>query len=174
LKIVRDQTRLHPKIGLEDLHKLLAQAVGGGAHLRCHRHILSRALRTEWNGLLPPIPDEPLIEPIDPSGRWVRINLRPYKARGGDLTALCAAVLKSSLDKGRSPSLSGLWRILERLAYSRLIPFDPEELKNFESRLSQSPVHSPKYLKKYHPAYRLIARRYLPSLLKSIRNPNES
>lgn len=66
-----------------------------------------------------------------------------YNAQGGGWASLHRAMIASSSIKGSPLSLSRLWGMIERLARSRLIPFDVRELNAFKPGFGQEPLHSP-------------------------------
>ena len=82
------QARAAPEVRIEDAYKWLFHATRGGEHAIENEIATLKWLEKEWTTLTAPLPDEPLWVPLTPDGRIGRLNLRPYKAQGGDLLAL--------------------------------------------------------------------------------------
>lgn len=100
-----------PSAGVEDVYKWLFQAARGGEHAAPSEEAARRWLGREWAGLGPPLPGEPLVVPLRPDGKVVRLNLRPFKAAGGDPEALLRAFLQSARGFREEPGLFvAAWR----------------------------------------------------------------
>ncbi len=165
-KIILDQIRRHPGFQVEDLYKLLSQAVFGGGHL-LHHHALEM-LQAEMANL--PRFDEvvPLVESIDPKGIIYRINLRPYK-KGGGVPEILFTVMQESAQfmkgKGNAKHFLNYWDLCEKLARADSIPFTEKALVDFRAFFVKKnfPVihHSPAYMEANQPAYRIVAEKFL-------------
>ena len=94
-----------PAAGLEDAYKWLFQAARGGEHAAPSEEAARAWLEAEWTTLGPPLSGEPLVVPLRPDGAVVRLNLRPFKAGGGDQNALLGAFLSSARSFSPDPGL---------------------------------------------------------------------
>lgn len=164
-RILADQIARYPRLEIVDLYKLIYQAALGSEHavhdIAAARDWLNRELATLSEG-----PEEPVIDPISPEGRIVRVHLRPYVATGGDPAALLNAfVHTANTYQGSRATLTRYWLYAERLAETGGLPFSPAAMASFLAgvRSQQFPAlhHSPAYREAYHPAYRVIARDFL-------------
>lgn len=104
-----------PSAGVEDVYKWLFQAARGGEHAAPSEEAARKWLEAEWASLGPPLPGEPLLVPLRPDGGVVRLNLRPFKAAGGDPEALLQAFLSSARSFAPDPGLFvASWRAFGR------------------------------------------------------------
>ena len=145
-----------PAMQAQDAYKWLYQATMGGEHAIQDAEGPRRWLDDEWKGLGKPLKGELLVEKLMPDGSVVRVNLRPYKSRGGDKRALLDAFVRSARKyKPDLPKLKRVWKIwIASSAGSR------GEWEAFDLRIRKegfpSVHHSPTYEKAYKPAYRVI------------------
>lgn len=165
--ILRDQLRRYPLMQAEDVYKLLHQACLGSEHavrdLDGVRRWLVRELAEMGTG-----PDDPLIDPIAPDGRIARVHLRPYVAAGYDPAQLLDAFVCTA--NGYRGSRDDLQRALGEaiaLAEARVITLDARRLQALSRSLAVQGFpaihHSEAYERVYRPAYRVVARAYLPA-----------
>ncbi|MCS7055528.1 MAG: hypothetical protein NZM18_05055 [Thermoflexales bacterium] len=166
--ILGDHIQRYPLMQAEDIYKLLHQACLGSEHavqdLDGVRRWLTRELAEMDTG-----PDDPLIDPISPDGRIVRIHLRPYVAAGLDPAHLLEAFVRTA-NHYRGPR-DELERALEEaiaLAEARVLPCDARHLRELSRGLAAQGFpaihHSDVYVHAYRPAYRVVARAYLRAL----------
>lgn len=150
----------------DDLYKLAHQAALGSEHAvrseAAARAWLERELAGMGSG-----PPEPLLDPISADGSILRVHLRTYIQAGHDPEALLAAFIQSANQvKGSSQDLRDCLVVLLELAGSGQIDFEAEELRALFARMESAdwPArhHSDIYMRAYHPAYRVIAREFLP------------
>lgn len=151
-----------PAAGVEDAYKWLFQAARGGEHAAPSEEAARAWLEREWAGLGPPLPGEPLVVRLRPDGAVVRLNLRPFKAAGGDPEALLRAFLASARSFRADPGLFvAAWR-----AWGRPLPPEGAAGKDArafaevdgESERAGWPArhHSASYEAARHPAYRVL------------------
>jgi hypothetical protein len=167
--ILRAEARRHPQLQPQDCYKLLYQARLGSEHAIGDAAEAARWLERELAGLGPG-PDEPLVEPISPDGRIVRVHLRPFVARQGDRTRLLAGFVQTAKAfKGSRPALEAAWTQVVQLAEAKELPFPAEAAREFGAKLAAQGYpavhHSPAYREAYRPAYRVLAREYLAGLV---------
>lgn len=168
------QTRADPELRIADAYKWLFHAARGGEHAVANEVLARRWLENEWTALGPPQPGEPLWTPLTPDGRIGRLNLRPYRAQGGDPDALLAAFLADAKSFDASPArFRAAWRALGReLKKQPVGHLTWAEWKRLdrEMRARDYPAshHSPEYERARQPAYRVLtgaeARRLLDAL----------
>lgn len=153
--------RTEPAMRIEDAYKWLYHATMGADHAVDDYEGARSWLLREWSGLGQRA-GEPEVVPLTPDGRWIRINLRPFRDRGGDPEFLAALFFMSG--QGPRASLSGFQREWHRLGeYLRRRPL-PRIGRRDWSRLDREAAskgypaihHSSAYSKERAPAYRVI------------------
>lgn len=147
---------------IQDAYKWLFQATRGGEHAAPSREAATVWLEREWSGLTEIPSDEKMWEPLCPAGEIGRLNLRPFRARGGDTEKLLDAFLASSRQYRRDEKqFSAVWAELGRrlqrkgigqLTHSDWLSFDAEMKKKGYPAVH----HSERYRKVRSPAYRII------------------
>ena len=148
---------------MQDAYKWLYQATLGGEHAVSDDSGPRMWLDREWAGLGRPLRGEALVDKLTPDGRFLRVNLRPYKARGGDKEMLLAVFVASAkaFRSERAAFLdawAGLGETLRsepgnsRLSYSEWLRFDRNARKDSYPAVH----HSDKYERAYKPAYRVV------------------
>lgn len=168
--VVVHEWKARPAGGLPDLYKLVYQASMGPAHIGLDSAMARDWLAREWTSLDSAAAGEALLDTIAPQGAVVRLNLRPYRARGGSEAALVRAFVASA--RAIRPDTALLvrrWRLLER----RGLPWSTADLRAFLARERgrgfPAPEHSAAYLKRYRPAYRVLSGAQADSLVASLR-----
>lgn len=159
----------YPKMQPDDLYKLLHQAAMGSEHAIPNREAARQWMNRELEDLRiegDETVEEPLIEPLSPDGRLVRVNLRPYLRSGADPELLLDAfVLTAGRHQGDSGTLERYCNQAVDLAREGELPFSPAELdSNFAALKTQGyPAvhHSAPYAEAYRPAYRVVLRELL-------------
>ena len=165
-RILLRHVQRYPGLRPQDLYKLLYQAAMGCEHavqdVAEARTWLEREVRRLHEG-----PQEPTVDPIAPDGRIVRINVRPYLAKRGDLDRLFAAFIQTAAEF--TGSLDVLQRYLshtEEMEVAGELPFSSNTLKGFfakrEAEGFPAVHHSDAYRRSYRPAYRVVCYDFLP------------
>jgi hypothetical protein len=159
----------YPLWGIDDLYKLIHQAAMGSEHAvadgTAARAWLVRELEVMGSG-----PEEPLVDPISTDGSVVRIHLRPYVRLGLDAEPLIAAFLRTAREFRKSVRVAedGLAEAV-RLADEGLVGLDREGIGRRAAQMKAAcfPAvhHSAAYVAAYRPAYRVVARAFLPQEL---------
>jgi hypothetical protein len=162
--IITDHLRRYPLMGVQDLYKLAYQAVLGAEHASGNPDFIHQRLMQELGGLTEG-PSEPLIDPISPDGRILRIHLRPFIQAGGVPLKLSRAFYEGSQAYHGSLDLLALfWLEARQLAAASEIPFKPKELDLYvadrETGGFQPVHHTIAYRAAYKPAYRVILKEY--------------
>ncbi len=164
-----------PDAGIEDAYKWLFQAARGGEHAAPSEEAARAWLEAEWARLGAPLPGEPLVVPLRPDGAVVRLNLRPFKAAGGDPNALLRAFLSSARSFAPDPGLFvTAWRAFGRS------PSDGgangwdaaafEELDRSSEKTGwPARHHSRGYAEARQPAYRVLTGEEADRVIRALR-----
>lgn len=151
----------HPAMEVADVYKLLYQGVLGPEHLVASAEEFAGRLRAEY-GAVPPEGDELLWETVRPDGELGRVNLRPFKALGGDINLLIDSCLRTAQRRwGTLEELQAVWSAFVGLCRAgQWEAFPPAEVLAFTAGLEEQgwPVvhHSVAYREANKPAYRVV------------------
>jgi hypothetical protein len=142
------------------VYKLLYQGILGPEHLIAEPEVFTARLLAEYE-TVPAAADELLYEPVRPDGRLLRVNLRPFKARRGDLDRLLDACLEAARVRWGTPGdLRAAWAAVADACQAGRWPH-LGEVATFSAWLDAhgypAVYHSPRYRQAYRPAYRLIS-----------------
>ncbi len=164
--ILIEHSQRYPYWAISDLYKLIHQSTMGSEHAMGNEDRVRDWLRTELNSLVPG-PVEPLLDPISPDGKIVRIHLRPFSKLNLDEEKLLQAFLHTA--QIVIPSTNQLFEyagIAIRLAEDEYISFDADEIYGYIQGLRDSGFpavhHSQIFEDNYLPAYRVVARDLIP------------
>ena len=158
----------YPRMQLPDIYKLLHQAALGPGHMLTAVADSRNRLEAECLAL-DQGPDDPLIDPISPDGRLVRVHLRPYVAGGQDLAVLADAFVRTAEVCPPAPDkLAKFCGCLGDLADASGLPFSRAQVTQYFDDIAgrSYPVvrHSETYRNAYRPAYRVVAIELMPQL----------
>jgi hypothetical protein len=96
-----------------------------------------------------------------PAAPFVRIHLRPYRARGGEWPRLLEAFLASAGVPARPERFQEEWQLAARYIQEGRLPLSERQWAelDFRARGRGYPAmhHSPEYQRAYRPAYRVVA-----------------
>ena len=154
--------RNDPEIRIEDAYKWLFHATQGGEHAITSADGPRRWMNREWKTLTAPRPGEPLLTPLRPDGKLVRLNLRPYRARGGTAEPLLCAFIASAkkFTSDRAAFLTVWKELSERLKAGKIGALTRAEWERLdkEAKAQNYPAieHSARYEKIRVPAYRVL------------------
>ncbi len=168
----------YPLLEARDVYKLIHQGVFGPGHIITSAAEARKALASEvrrqksecrsQNGRA-----EELIEPIDPDGRLVRVNLRPLAAaaevrsqkaecrrQNGGTEWLVEAMVESARRVEGDEALMKR-RLSAAVRWCRTsLPGEATRLEQLAARFEESGFpalhHSPEYRRAYRPAYRVV------------------
>jgi len=171
-RLIDDHLARYPAMEPADVYKLLYQGVLGPEHLIASPEAFAAQLRAEYDAQSPG-EAEPLWEPVRPDGALGRVNLRPFRAGGGDVERLIAACLETAGRAwGRPAELQGACAAFVELCRARrwaMFPLD--SVLALSERLAAEgypPIHhSTTYRQAYRPAYRLAAAYLGPNAVRS-------
>ena len=158
-------------VRIEDAYKWLYQATRGGEHAAPSEAAARQWLDKEWDSLGPTPDREPLWEPLCPDGRIGRLNLRPFRDRGGSKQNLLQAFLASSREyRQDASSFTEAWSELgRRLKKKSVGNLARNGWRNLDERMKSEGYpaihHSKSFGMAKRPAYRIITVRELRSLI---------
>jgi hypothetical protein len=168
--LIRGHLLRYPAAEPRDIYKLLYQGVLGPEHLIDSPDDLAAKLRQELDSVAPD-ENEPLWEPLRSDGLLGRLNLRPFKARGGDPDRLLEVCLRTAFLRWGTPEeLKRAWDTFATLAregtWPSIRPARVDALTRYLI-LHNYPAthHSSLYRRSYAPAYRVVAARWTGMLL---------
>ena len=163
-----------PETRIEEAYKWLFQAANGGEHAIPDEESARRWLESEWKSLGTASPAEPLEVPLRPDGALIRLNLRPFRDRGGIPQDLLHAFLRSARSFEPDPDLfRASWAALgEELSVRPLGPLNRAEWSRLDEamRAKDYPAvhHSPTYRAARRPAYRVLTGDEASRLIRSL------
>jgi hypothetical protein len=168
--------RRYPLLQAQDIYKLVYQGVFGPGHIISSAATTRRALESELAALevkgqkARVKRQESDEEPIDPSGRLVRVNLRPLLGEGGRMKEegrrgagyewLIRALVESArIVKGSRVQMAR--RLSAAIRWCRTsLPGQAAELDEIAARAREANYpafhHSLAYRRAYRPAYRVV------------------
>lgn len=164
--LLADHARRYPQWELQDLYKLLHQGAMGAEHAVSNeagvRDWLVRELAELGTG-----PEEPLLDPLSPDGRLVRVHLRPFAQLALPAELLLQAFLRTAREVAPAPEkLAAAAEVAAQLATEGALPFDKQALAHFfaeqQAHGFRAMHHSESFRKHYQPAYRVVAREFIP------------
>ena len=151
---LRKHLEAHPQATEEDIVKFVFQAMLGVGHLVSSAEAIRKRLENEM-AQNPADDTEPQTEEL--SSRWVRLNLRPAKARGIQPEELAQRVYRSA----QQPLPYTRQDVVDFCKALDLPDMDREKIKAAAQRLldgSFLPSHSQEYREAYKPAYVVLAK----------------
>jgi len=164
--ILMQHARRYPNWAIADLYKLIYQASNGSEHALGDtaqvRLWLTRELAHLRLGF-----DEPLLDPISPDNRFVRIHLRPFALRHLNPKGLLQAFILTGTSFPPAPDrLIRYAELACQLAWEGVLPFGSEQISRYtaDMQVAGFPAvhHSERYSQEYCPAYRVVAQELLP------------
>ena len=152
-KLLRTQKRRHPLMNEEDIVKFVFQGMLGIGHLISDPAAAMERLKTEYDGV-DGSDDEPLTEKISPE--WLRLNLRPAKAKGITAEDIANWMYESSCIQPLSFTRQNVCNFCVKAYPTEAMNKVAEKILN----KSYLPSHSEEYRDAYKPAYRVLYRDY--------------
>jgi hypothetical protein len=165
-ELLREHRARYPRAAPQDLYALVYQGVMGSGTVIVDPAAMQRRLLRQIEEAQPD-PSGPLIEPVDPEGRLVRIHLGAFKARGASPEQLAHAVALTS--QRTQPDPQALDRVMTSLRNLDLgTQSATTEWRRFLDLMKTQgypPLqHSDAYRSSYAPAYELLLAELLPGL----------
>ncbi len=171
LDAIRWHAKRYPLMEAPDWYKLAHQGVAGPGHAIDDPAAAASWLDREWEAIGSPRAAEQELEPLPfGRGRLSRINLRPWKRRGGERNELLAAFVATAERLSPAPvavrkGLDEASTCLASLSSAGELGISREVVSTFfdARRREGYPAvhHSERYRTSYAPAYRVV----LPELL---------
>ena len=155
---LRKHLEAHPQATEEDVVKFVFQAFLGVGHLVSSADAIQKRLENEM-AQNPADDTEPQAEELSP--RWVRLNLRPAKARGIPPEELARRVYRSA----QQPVPYTRHDVMDFCEALDLPAMDREKIKEAAERLldgSFLPSPPARSRKAYKPAYVVLLREEIP------------
>ena len=167
--------KVDKNVRIEDAYKWTYQATRGGEHAVPDTESARRWMTREWDSLTEKKNVEPIWEPLCPGEEIGRLNLRPFKLRGGKADDLLDAFLASSREyRSDGKNFIAAWNELGKrlkrssagdLTHGAWLSFDTEmKAKNYPAV-----HHSKTYDDAVHPAYRILTRSEMKKLLAPVK-----
>ncbi len=158
---LRAHLQAHPAAGAADAYKLLHQSVFGPAHLISDRAAAASYLEREWSSMGPTLPGEPLVEPLADDPPLVRVNLRPFRDRGGDRERLLDAMVATANQvRGEAATFAACLAAAVPLVGELRGETAAAELGELARAAAgqgyPAAHHSPAYQEAHRPAYRVV------------------
>jgi len=150
--------RCYPLLQAEDIYKLIFQGVFGPGHLGAELNELRNQLVKEIAGLKSCFEIE-IIEPVDPEGQLVRVNLLGVVNSQAAQERLLQGVIKTCQEFVPEPGLMATRLELAVDWCQKNLPSQAEKLLRLSQVRPAAPVHSEIYRRVYRPAYRVIFAR---------------
>jgi hypothetical protein len=156
----------YPLWGLDDLYKLVHQASMGSEHALTEE-TKARSFLLHELAAMGPGSDEPLLDPISGAGAIVRVHLRPFASLGLDPEVLAQAFVRTAREYHGTPDRveAGL-EDAAHLGRERRLSFGESDVRLLLLRMKDAGFpaahHSAAFRSHYKPAYRVVARAFLP------------
>ncbi|MGQ9708842.1 MAG: hypothetical protein ACUVUR_08245, partial [bacterium] len=136
-------------------YKLIYQGVFGPAHLVNEPRAAAIKIKEE-SARVRSLSVPEVIEPVDPEGLLIRVNLAPLTNSPRHQKLLVQALIETCRTFSPKPELLPL-RIKEAINWSyHHLPAQTECLETLAASLPVQTHHSEIYIRNYHPAYRVI------------------
>jgi hypothetical protein len=176
VKFALAQWQGDPQVRIEDAYKWIYQATRGGEHAIPDEQMARAWLDEEWQTLAAK-PDEALWQPLCPGGEIGRLNLRPFRTRGGKKEDLLAAFVRSGQSFRHDESnfivaWNELGKRLNRKSYGKL-SWRAWRALDLKMRAAGYPAihHSKIYEKERRPAYRVLTGEEAQRLIGAVARP---
>jgi hypothetical protein len=162
-KMIIEHIRFRPKALPQDIYKLLYQGVFGVGHIISEKAwdmLVEEIERIELDDQI----GDPLLEPVHPNGSMIRVNLRQYIKRGGDLETLFNIMMKSASTHfgGNSTVFLEFWSQFRDLVIEGKTPYNIGEVQRLDNIILGEGIkaqhHTKQYREAYYPAYRVVSR----------------
>lgn len=154
--------KAEPATQIEDAYKWIYQATRGGEHAAPDREMAKEWLDAEWKTISLTEGNEPLWQPLCEDGSIGRLNLRPFKQKGGRPDDLVDAFVAGAKEfKGTESDFLAAWNELgKRLKIRDAGSLNHKRWKTLDKAMKAKKYpaihHSEKYNKALSPAYRIL------------------
>jgi hypothetical protein len=159
-ELIEFHLTIYTALLVRDVYKLLHQGVCGSGHLLTDPDAARSYLLDEWEKMAGR-PAEPVVVPVSPDHTVVRINLRSFKAAGGDVFGLWRAFYASA--QTMEQDIGAFIRIWERFlecCRDEMLPFSPQDVESLTEKMAALGYpprhHSTAYREANDPHYRVV------------------
>ncbi len=158
--VLKSHLKTYPESQPQDIYKFVYQGVMGPNHLNTSKEKMQNYLHSEFQKISTDT-NMPLTEKISPHNRYIRINLKHFKAINGDIEKLSTILYQSCRPESRKDLMKALQQITtlistETVAYNKSLWND--YLKEIKEKNYFTPHHSKQYIEHYDPAYRVVSK----------------
>lgn len=159
--LILEHVERRPESKVRDIYKLLYQGVFGVGHV-----ISDRA----WGVLVEEVnrinlnehSEDPLLEQVSPDGSMVRVNLRQFVNKVGDLKRLYDVMMKSGEHKGDACLFLDYWSGFKEMVKNGEVEFSMDDIEALDRLIRAEGVkpmhHTESYREAYYPAYRVVLK----------------
>lgn len=163
---IQHHVREYPKAEAADLYKFVHQGILGSEHAVRDTMAVHAWMQREVAGLPerpePPGHVAPLVEPLPPSGTYVRIHLRPFLAAKSDVPSLLRAFVATANDpSGDTAQFACAQQALSAMSPAPTLRATIDLIASQRREGFGALHHSEAFEASYAPAYRVIARERL-------------
>lgn len=167
-RILRQHAARYPGMEPTDAVKLIFQNEFGGGHLVPDRQSCLMFLQQEYASVHQS-EEESCAEPI--GNELYRVMLSRLDSVGYSVEHLCQDFIRSAEEhRGDRESFLEKLELLKRLTKEGAFAFSISQLEaylaDYIKKGCPAVSHSPAYRRLYHPAYRIVLEKYLPSNMK--------
>lgn len=162
-------------VRIDDAYKWTYQATRGGEHAVPDTESARKWLDNEWSSMGDAAKNIAVWEPLCPGGEIGRLNLRPFKTKGGEADDLLNAFLNSSREyRSDGANFIAAWnelgKRLKKRSYGQLTFNDWSKL-DAEMKAKNYPAvhHSDAYNNAVHPAYRILTAAEYKKLILTLK-----
>jgi hypothetical protein len=168
-KLIADHIVRYPEGQLRDVYKLIYQSTLGPGHAISDTAMVRQWMEKDLSNL-DTLRMEPLADTLGSCGRYARIHINRYLKEGGHPDELIQYFIATANQvPPDSNSFFCALSALKKMATDGEMAWTEPEVDEFITTQAhaQYPAlhHSPEYQEKYHPAYRVVAREFVPVLM---------
>ncbi len=162
-------------VRIDDAYKWTYQATRGGEHAVPDTDSPRKWLANEWNTMGTAAKEVAVWQPLCPGGEIGRLNLRPFKTKGGEADDLLDAFLASSREyRSDGANFIAAWnelgKRLKKKSYGALNYKDWSTLDTaMKARNYPAVHHSETYNQALQPAYRILTLTEYKKLLATLK-----
>ena len=169
IEVIQQHQQIKKNFEIQDAYKLIHQSIFGIQHILDDKDKAKNYLQQEFESINAD-GHEDLIENISVSGKMVRLNLRSFKYRNGDVHQLFQAMVHSSKEiTGSLQEFLDLWNHFKQAVFRAELNFDKTELRVFDHKMKWENYparhHSTAYRAANRPAYRVLKRSFADQLV---------
>lgn len=171
-KLLQEHKLKYPDMQIVDLYKLIYQGILGPTHLGSNPDTILHYIESELEHINANQEVE-IIEHISPSKKYVRVNLKKFKAKDGNPELLVDVIVLSAINSTNDiESFIYVWNEIGKMIESGDLPFNKAEFRDFNDFVIKNnfPIvhHSQEYIETYSPSYRVVESKYWNEIIDEI------